>query len=116
VIGGGQAGLAAGYDLAQRAIDFVILEKGARLGESWRRRWDSLRLFTPARYDGLPGWPFPGDERTYPTKDQMADYLEKYAERFRLPVRLGIDVLGLARNERGYSWSSARTATLSRTK
>jgi choline dehydrogenase-like flavoprotein len=55
VIGGGQAGLAAGYDLAQRAIDFVILEKGARLGESWRRRWDSLRLFTPAHYDGLPG-------------------------------------------------------------
>ncbi len=101
VIGGGQAGLAAGYHLAQRGIDFVILEKGARLGESWRRRWDSLRLFTPARYDGLPGWPFPGDERTYPTKDQMADYLEKYAERFRLPVRLGIDVLGLTRNERG---------------
>jgi putative flavoprotein involved in K+ transport len=101
VIGGGQAGLAAGYHLTQRGIDFVILDKGARLGESWRRRWDSLRLFTPARYDGLPGWPFPGDERRYPTKDEMADYLEKYAERFGLPVRLGVEVLGLTRNERG---------------
>jgi len=101
VIGGGQAGLAAGYHLAQRGIDFVILEKASRLGENWRRRWDSLRLFTPARYDGLPGWPFPGEERRYPTQDQLADYLEKYAERFGLPVRLGIEVLGLTRTERG---------------
>ena len=101
VIGGGQAGLAAGYHLAQRGIDFVILERESHLGESWRRRWDSLRLFTPAHYDGLPGWPFPGEERTYPTKDQMADYLEKYAERFGLAVRLGIEVFGLTRNERG---------------
>lgn len=101
VIGGGQAGLAAGYHLAQRGIDFVILERESRLGESWRRRWDSLRVFTPARYDGLPGWPFPGEERTYPTKEQMADYLEKYAERFGLPVRLGIEVLGVTRTARG---------------
>ena len=95
VIGGGQAGLAAGYHLAQRGIDFVILEKASRLGESWRRRWDSLRLFTPARYDGLPGFPFPGEERTYPTKDQMADYLEKYAERFGLPV-LALGVINVS--------------------
>jgi putative flavoprotein involved in K+ transport len=101
VIGGGQSGLAAGYHLAQRGVDFVILEKASRLGESWRRQWDSLRVFTPARYDGLPGWPFPGEDRTYPTKDQMADYMEQYVERFGLPVRLGVDVLGLTRNARG---------------
>jgi putative flavoprotein involved in K+ transport len=101
VIGGGQTGLAAGYDLAQRGIDFVILERGSRLGENWRPRWDPLRLFTPARYEGLPGLPFHGEERTYPTKDQMTDYLEKYAERLGIPVRLGINVLGLARNGRG---------------
>ena len=111
VIGGGQAGLAAGYQLVQRGSEFVILEKASRLGESWRRRWDTLRPFTPARYDGLPGWPFPGEERSYPTQDQMADYLEKYAERFDLPVRLGIDVLGLTRNERGLvvvEWANRR--------
>jgi putative flavoprotein involved in K+ transport len=101
VIGGGQAGLAVGYHLAQRGIEFVILEKTSGLGESWRPQWDPLRLFTPARYDGLPGMPFPGKERTYPTKDQVADYLHKYAERFGLPVRLGIDVLDLTKNERG---------------
>jgi putative flavoprotein involved in K+ transport len=101
VIGGGQAGLAAGYDLSQRGIDFVILERGSRLGENWRPQWDPLRLYTPARYDGLPGLPFPREEGTYPTKDQMADYLEEYAERFGLPVRLGITVLALTKNERG---------------
>jgi putative flavoprotein involved in K+ transport len=101
VIGGCLAGLAAGYHLAQRGIEFVILEKASRLGESWRRQWDPLRLFTPARYDGLPGMPFPSEERTHPTKEQMADYLQKYAERFGLPVRLGIEVVGLTKNERG---------------
>ena len=102
VIGGGQAGLAAGYDLAQRGIDFVILERESRLGENWRPHWDSLRVFTPARFDGLPGLPFHGDEGRNLTKDQISEYLERYAERFGLPVRLGIDVLGLRADERGH--------------
>ena len=88
VVGGGQAGLATGYRLAQAGVEFVILERGARIGDVWRNRWDSLRLFTAAEYTGLPGWPFPGDPNAYPGKDELADYLELYAERFRLPVRL----------------------------
>jgi putative flavoprotein involved in K+ transport len=69
VIGGGQAGLAMGYHLARRNIEFVILDANDRVGESWRKRWDSLRVFTPARYDGLPGMPFPAPGHTFPTKD-----------------------------------------------
>ena len=102
VIGGGQTGLAAGYELAQRGIDFVVLESGSRLGETWRPRWDPRRVFTPARYDGLPGLPYQGDERTYPTQEQLADYLEEYAERFGIPVRLGSHVLGLTSSGRGH--------------
>jgi putative flavoprotein involved in K+ transport len=60
VIGGGQTGLTVAYHLAQRDQSFVILDANERIGDSWRQRWDSLRLFTPARYDGLPGWPFSG--------------------------------------------------------
>ena len=110
VIGGGQAGLAAGYELAQRGIDFVILERSRRLGENWHPRWDSRRLFTPARFDGLPGLPFGGEERAV-TRDEMSEYLEQYAERFGLPVRLGIDVLGLSADERGrilVEWAHGR--------
>lgn len=92
IIGGGQAGLSVGYHLAERGRPFVILEANERIGDSWRRRWDSLRLFTPARYDGLVGWPFPAADWSFPTKDEMADYLEAYAARFRLPVRTGIRV------------------------
>src|SRR5512138_46628 len=87
VIGGGQAGLSVGYCLAQRGLSFVILESHARVGDSWRRRWDSLRLFTPAKYDGLIGLPFPAPAFSFPTKDEMADYLEAYARQFDLPVR-----------------------------
>ena len=92
IIGGGQSGLSVGYFLARRNIPFVILEANPRVGDSWRNRWDSLRLFTPARYDGLVGLPFPGDKHAFPTKDEMADYLESYAAHFRLPVRTGIRV------------------------
>jgi putative flavoprotein involved in K+ transport len=92
VIGGGQAGLSVGYCLAQRGLSFVILEANRRVGESWRNRWDSLRLFTPARYDGLIGLPFPAPAFSFPTKDQMADYLEAYARHFDLPVRTGAKV------------------------
>jgi putative flavoprotein involved in K+ transport len=92
VIGGGQAGLSMGYCLARRGLSFVILESNARVGDSWRKRWDSLRLFTPAKYDGLIGMPFPAPAFSFPTKDEMADYLESYARRFDLPVCTGIKV------------------------
>jgi len=97
VIGGGQAGLATGYYLKQQECDFVILEANERIGDSWRKRWDSLRLFTPARYNGLVGMPFPALAHTFPTKDEMGDYLEAYARRFQLPVRTGIRVDCLSR-------------------
>ena len=86
VIGGGQAGLAAGYHLGQHGRSFVILDAGRRVGDNWRARWDSLRLYSPASRDGLPGMPFPARSTSYPTKDEMADYLEAYAARFQLPV------------------------------
>jgi putative flavoprotein involved in K+ transport len=97
VIGGGQAGLATGWYLARQGRSFVILDAGERLGDQWRGRWDSLRLFTPARYSGLPGMGFPAPAWHYPTKDEMADYLEAYAARFQLPVRGGVRVDGLTR-------------------
>ncbi len=97
VIGGGQAGLSMGYHLARKGIQFTILEAHQRIGDSWRQRWDSLRLFTPARFDGLNGMPFPGDADAFPTKDQMADYLEAYASRFSLPVRTGVRVERVSR-------------------
>ena len=92
VIGGGQAGLAAGYYLAKQGRDFVILDANERTGDSWRNRWDSLLLFTPARFNALPGMRQPFSGGTFITKDQMADYLERYAEKFRLPVRHGAKV------------------------
>ena len=98
VIGGGQAGLSVGYQLARRGRSFVILEANGRIGDSWRKRWDSLKLFTPARYNGLEGLPFPADGWTFPTKDEMADYLEAYAARFDLPVRTGVRVERLSRD------------------
>jgi len=97
VIGAGQAGLSVGYHLAQRGIQFVILEARERIGDSWRERWDSLRLFTTGRLDGLDGMPFPAPGHRFPTKDEMAAYLEAYAARFRLPVRTGVRVTGLTR-------------------
>src|SRR5215212_289727 len=90
VIGGGQAGLSAGYHLAQRGVPFVILDASERVGDVWRKRWDSLRLFTPARHAGLDGMPFPAPHFSFPTKDDMADYLERYARQFALPVRSGV--------------------------
>jgi putative flavoprotein involved in K+ transport len=95
IIGGGQAGLAAGHYLAQQDADFVILDGASRVGDSWRQRWDSLRLFTPAAYSGLPGMPFPAPPSHLPDKDEVADYLTRYAERFDLPVRLDTRVASL---------------------
>jgi len=98
IVGGGQAGLAVGYYLARRGRRFVILDANRRVGDAWRQRWDSLRLFTPARYDGLPGMPFPAPAFSFPTKDHVADYLEAYATRFDLPVRTGVRVDRLSRD------------------
>jgi putative flavoprotein involved in K+ transport len=102
VVGGGQAGLSVGYHLARQGRRFVILDAGERVGDSWRRRWDSLRLYTPARYSGLPGLRFPGPGFAYPAKDDVADYLEAYAAHFDLPLRLGVEVDALSRNGNGY--------------
>ncbi|MFP5364690.1 MAG: flavin-containing monooxygenase [Thermoleophilia bacterium] len=98
IIGAGQAGLAVGYHLMQQDRPFVILEADRRVGDNWRRRFDSLRLFTPARYDALPGWTLPLDGWAYPTKDEIADYLEAYAERFAMPVVTGVTVERLRRD------------------
>jgi len=92
VIGAGQAGLSVGYHLARRGVRFVILDAEQRIGDVWRKRWDSLRLFTPARFDALDGMRFPAPGDHFPTKDEMADYLEAYAKRFALPVRHGTRV------------------------
>ena len=92
VIGGGQAGLSVGYYLAQHHRRFLILDAGQRVGDPWRQRWDSLRLFTPAAFDGLVGMKFPAPSFSFPTKDEMANYLEAYARHFHLPVRNGVRV------------------------
>jgi putative flavoprotein involved in K+ transport len=102
VVGGGQAGLAVGYHLKQRGLPLLIVDANARVGDAWRKRWDSLRLFTPAPYDGLPGQPFPGSRVHYPTKDEVADYLEAYAGRFELPVRTGVAIDRLSRSRDGF--------------
>ena len=101
VIGGGQSGLATGYHLARHGLNFTILEARERIGDIWRSRRDSLRLFSPARYDGLPGRPFPLAKHLFPTRDQMADYLEAYAKEMALPVQTGIRVDGLWRGDDG---------------
>src|SRR5215207_2215273 len=89
VIGGGQSGLAIGYFLAKQNRDFVILDAGREVGEAWRNRWDSLRLFTPAFHSSLPGMPLPPPGNRFPTKDEIADYLEAYGHSFDLPISLG---------------------------
>jgi putative flavoprotein involved in K+ transport len=98
VIGAGQAGLAVGWHLREQGItSFLLLDAGPEVGHVWRSRWDSLRLFTPAEYDALPGMPFPAAAGTYPTKDDVADYLRGYAAAFELPVRLNTCVIRLTK-------------------
>lgn len=99
IIGGGQAGLALGRQLKEQQRNFVILDANGRTGDAWRQRWDSLRVFTPAKYDGLPGDPFPADPLSFPTKDDVAGYLEGYAERNALPVLHNTRVERLSRND-----------------
>jgi putative flavoprotein involved in K+ transport len=102
VIGAGQAGLSVGYHLKKLGCEFVIVEANARVGDSWRQRWDSLRLFTPNRFNGLDGMPFPGPRYGFPTKDEMADYLESYAAHFQLPILHGVRVQRLWREGTRY--------------
>ena len=92
VVGGGQAGLAVGYHLRRRGLPFVILDAADRVGDAWRNRWDSLRLFSTRRYSQLDGMPLPGPPHGFPSKDEIANYLEAYAEHFALPVRSGVSV------------------------
>jgi len=102
VIGGGQAGLAVGYFLSQHGVDFVILDANLHTGDSWRKRWESLKLFTPSKFNSLPGAHFPKSGDYLPTKDEVADYLEGYARQFNLPIRHGVKVESLNRDGQGY--------------
>jgi putative flavoprotein involved in K+ transport len=101
VVGGSQAGLAIAWHLAQQGLRFLILEAAPEVGHVWRSRWDSLKLFTPAQYDALPGMVFPAPADTYPTKDPVADYLQAYVAAFDLPVQLNARVTELRRLEDG---------------
>jgi putative flavoprotein involved in K+ transport len=102
IIGAGQAGLSVGYHLAKRDRPFLILDANERVGDNWRSHWDSLRLYSPARVAALPGMPFPVPPSTFPTKDEMAGYLQAYASRFELPVRTGVRVIRLHRQDETY--------------
>jgi putative flavoprotein involved in K+ transport len=107
VVGGNQAGLAMAWHLAQQGRRFVVLEAGPEVGHVWRSRWDSLKLFTPAQYDALPGMAFPAPADTYPTKDPVADYLQSYAAAFELPVRLNARVTRLSQTDHGFEVRTA---------
>ena len=112
VVGGGQAGLAAAWHLRERGLRFLVLEAAAELGHTWRTRWESLRLFTPAEHDALPGLPFPAPAGTYPGKDAVADYLRDYAATFGLPVEVNARVTGLRRTADGFRLdTTGRTVT-----
>jgi putative flavoprotein involved in K+ transport len=102
IVGGGQAGLAVGYQLKRQGRSFVILDRNERIGDNWRQRWDSLRLYSPAGYDGLPGMRFPGRRTAYPTAREMADYLETYAAQLELPVRTGVAAGALSKENGRY--------------
>jgi putative flavoprotein involved in K+ transport len=102
VVGGGQAGLAAGYFLKQAGASFAILDASERVGDSWRKRWDSLRLYSPAMRDGLPGMAFPAPPTTYPTAAEMGAYLEAYATGLELPVHSGVRVDTLTKEDGRY--------------
>ena len=102
VVGGGQAGLAIGYHLAKLGTNFTILETAAEPAAAWRNRWDSLKLFTSARYDSLPGMAFPGEPDRYPARDEVVDYLTDYARAFDLPVELNSRVQAVRRHNDRY--------------
>jgi putative flavoprotein involved in K+ transport len=98
IVGAGQAGLSMGYWLKRKPRSFLLLEAGPRIGESWRQRYDSLVLFTPRRYSALPGLAFPGDPAGRPTKDELADYLQTYADHFALPIQMDTRVVDMQKH------------------
>lgn len=108
VIGAGQAGLSTSYHLTRQGIDHVVVDKLDRVGDVWRNRWDSLRLFTPGKYSGLPGMPFPGPRLGYPTKDEIADYFERYVDVLDLPVETSTRVERLAFEDGSYRVETSR--------
>jgi putative flavoprotein involved in K+ transport len=110
VVGGGQAALALGYYLRRTTFSFVILDAGAAPGGAWRHTWDSLRLFSPARYSSLPGWLMPGSDREYPHRDEVLDYLARYEERYELPVERPVRVTGVRRESPGAEGLLVETA------
>jgi putative flavoprotein involved in K+ transport len=114
VIGGGQAGLAVGYFLMRQGVNFVILDENCRTGDSWRRRWESLKLFTPSKFNSLPGLPFPKSGDYLPQKDEVADYLEGYVHQFDLPVRHDVKVENLSRTDAGYQISTGKSTLFSK--
>lgn len=109
IIGGGQSGLALGYHLARQGRSFLILDAAEQVGHAWRSRWDSLRLITPCPYNDLPGMPFPGEPWSFPTKDETADYLARYAKTFDLPLRLGTRVTSVRAVGDAYEVRTAST-------
>ena len=110
VVGGGQAGLALGYFLARDGRRFTILEAADAPAAAWRTRWDSLKLFTPVRYDSLPGLAFPGDPDFYPGRDDVVDYLTRYAEHSTCPCSSTARSSQSAPATTAASWSSCATA------
>jgi putative flavoprotein involved in K+ transport len=108
VVGAGQAGLAMGYHLAQRGLRCTVLERADSIGSAWRERWESLTLFTPRRYDSLPGLPFPGDPDGYPIRDEVIAYLERYAKTFDLPIQLETEVERLASEDGMFVLATSR--------
>lgn len=103
IIGAGQAGQSTGYHLQRHGREFVILDAASRVGDNWRQQWDTLKLYSPAKYDGLPGLPFPAPKWSFPGKDQVGDYLEEYSRHFDLPVRLRTRVTGVERRGEGFA-------------
>lgn len=106
IVGAGQAGLSTAYHLTKRDITCVAVDAGKQVGDNWRHQWDSLHLYTPARYNCLPGMPFPGDPWHFPSKDETADYLTTYASDLGLPVRMNTRVDRVAGNGSGYTVST----------
>ena len=107
IIGAGQAGLATAYFLKKFNNEFIILDKFDKIGEAWRKRWESLMLFTPSQYDGLPGFPFPDERDTFPDRNHMASYLQDYAARFSLPVNLNVNVSRLFKSNSHFEIESS---------
>ncbi|BDD93758.1 monooxygenase [Pandoraea sp. NE5] len=101
VIGGGQAGLATSYFLRRAGLDHIVLDDQSAPGGAWRHTWDSLHLFSPAQWSSLPGWPMPVSQDTYPTRNEVIDYLARYEDRYHFPVRRPVHVESVSRVQNG---------------